>query len=168
MLRYHINDTGGIIPYEQMLAFLNDYGFDPVAELHSQRGIHPLPFVYVFGRSDFTVSFFGANIYPENVTVGLEQPTIREWVTGKFVLQVQADENQDRYLSVVVELAPGVTATEEREKAIALSIQTQLLRLNSEFAHYVPPEYQQPQITLTPTGDPEYFPVGVKHRYTRK
>ncbi|MBD2310091.1 phenylacetate--CoA ligase family protein [Desertifilum sp. FACHB-1129] len=168
LLRYHINDTGGIIPYEQMLAFLNDYGFDPVAELHSQRGIHPLPFVYVFGRSDFTVSFFGANIYPENVTVGLEQPTIREWVTGKFVLQVQADENQDRYLSVVVELAPGVTATEEREKAIALSIQSQLLRLNSEFANYVPPEYQQPQITLTPTGDPEYFPVGVKHRYTRK
>ena len=45
---------------------------------------------------------------------------------------------------------------------------TQLRRLNSEFAHYVPPEYQAPQITLLPAGDPDYFPPGVKHRYTRK
>ena len=43
-----------------------------------------------------------------------------------------------------------------------------LLRLNSEFANYVPPSYQMPQITLKLTGDPEYFPLGVKHRYTRK
>jgi phenylacetate-CoA ligase len=24
-----------------------------------------------------------------------------------------------------------------------------------------------PQITLLPAGDPDYFPRGVKHRYTR-
>ena len=33
--------------------------------------------VYLFGRADFTVSYFGANIYPENVSVGLEQPSLR-------------------------------------------------------------------------------------------
>jgi hypothetical protein len=37
----------------------------------------PLPFVYLFGRADFTVSYFGANIYPENVSVGLEQAAVR-------------------------------------------------------------------------------------------
>jgi phenylacetate-CoA ligase len=42
------------------------------------------------------------------------------------------------------------------------------LRLNSEFAHYVPSEYQVPQVELAPMGDPEYFPIGVKHRYTRR
>ena len=41
---------------------------------HGWRGVHRLPFVFVFGRSNFTVSYFGANVYPENVTVGLEQP----------------------------------------------------------------------------------------------
>jgi phenylacetate-CoA ligase len=70
-------------------------------------------------------------------------------------------------LSVVVELAPGVDGSEDKQAAIAVSIQTQLLRLNSEFANYVPPEYQTPQITLASMGDPEYFPIGVKHRYTR-
>jgi phenylacetate-CoA ligase len=169
LVRYHIADTGGIITYEEMLKFLAEWGFDPIAALRQQgaRGVHSLPFVYVFGRSNFTVSYFGANIYPENVSVGLEQPLIKEWVTGKFVLQVKEDADKNRFLSVVVELAPGVEGSEKKKEAIASSILSQLLRLNSEFANYVPAEYQIPQVALTPTGDPEYFPIGVKHRYTR-
>lgn len=166
LLRYHIADTGGIITYEAMQEFLTKWGFNPVAELQD-KGHHQLPFVYVFGRSNFTVSYFGANIYPENVTVGLEQGEIKEWVTGKFVLQALEDEDKNRFLSIVVELAPGVEGSLEKENAIALAITSQLLRLNSEFANYVPESYQTPQITLKLTGDPEYFPLGVKHRYTR-
>ena len=151
-----------------MLKFLSDWNFDPITELGENRGIHQLPFVYVFGRSNFTVSYFGANIYPENVTVGLEQPIIREWVTGKFVLQVKEDEDKNRFLSVVVELAPGVESSADKITTIANSILNQLLRLNSEFANYVPGEYQTPRVELKPTGDGEYFPIGVKHRYTTK
>jgi phenylacetate-CoA ligase len=69
---------------------------------------------------------------------------------------------------VVVELAVGVEGDEEMKQAIASSILAQLRRLNSEFANYVPPEYQLPVVTLTETGDAEYFPIGVKHRYTRQ
>ncbi|WP_427162898.1 phenylacetate--CoA ligase family protein [Aliinostoc sp. HNIBRCY26] len=169
LIRYNILDTGGIISYDAMLQFLADWGFNPLENLsHNSRGIHQLPFVYVFGRSNFTVSYFGANIYPENVTVGLEQPVIKEWVTGKFVLQVKEDEQKNWFLSVVVELAPDVEASEDKRQAIAASILTQLLRLNGEFANYVPKEYQTPQVMLAPMGDREYFPIGVKHRYTRR
>ncbi|WP_341526905.1 phenylacetate--CoA ligase family protein [Nostoc sp. UHCC 0302] len=170
LIRYNILDTGGLIGYDAMLQFLAEWGFNPVAALNQNaqaRGIHSLPFVYVFGRSNFTVSYFGANIYPENVTVGLEQPVIQEWVTGKFVLQVKEDADKNRFLSVFVELAPGVESSQDIQQAIASSILSQLLRLNSEFANYVPLEYQMPQVTLAPMGDPEYFPIGVKHRYTR-
>jgi phenylacetate-coenzyme A ligase PaaK-like adenylate-forming protein len=44
--------------------------------------------VYLFGRADFTVSYFGANIYPENVSVGLEQPSLR----GPLVIADQSLE----------------------------------------------------------------------------
>jgi phenylacetate-CoA ligase len=80
---------------------------------------------------------------------------------------VKEDQDQNRFLSVVVELAPKVEGSEEKITQITNSILTQLLRLNSEFANYVPVEYQTPQVELKPTGDAEYFPVGVKHRYTR-
>jgi phenylacetate-CoA ligase len=67
----------------------------------------------------------------------------------------------------VVELAPGAVGTEERVRSIADSILSHRQRLNSEFANYVPESSQTPQIELKVTGDSEYFPVGVKHRYTR-
>jgi len=171
LVRYHISDTGGVIPYARMREILAGWGFDPVTEL--SRGDRPatireLPFVYLFGRSHFTVSYFGANIYPENVTVGLEQPGIQEWVTGKFVLESKEDGDRNRFLSLTVELMPKESATPERAAAIADSVRAQLLRLNSEFAHYVPAGDQLPRVTLLPHGDPDYFPIGVKHRYTRK
>lgn len=170
LIRYHIADQGGIIGFEQMLDFLKQWDFDPILELQKigDRGIYQLPFVFVFGRSQFILSYFGANIYPENVTVGLEQPLIKDWVTGKFVMSILEDSDQNRWLSVVVELAPGIQKAADKKEAIATSILFQLKRLNSEFANYVPPEYQTPKITLKLTGDAEYFPLGVKHRYTRK
>lgn len=168
LIRYHIADNGGLIGYDELLAFLAGHGFDPLAALGAgARGARRLPFVYVFGRSHFTISYFGANIYPENVTVGLEQPAIKEWVTGKFVLESREDTDRNRYLAITVELAPGAAPDAAMAQAIGESILVQLRRLNSEFANYVPAEYQPPRVMLRPTGDPEYFPVGVKHRYTR-
>jgi phenylacetate-CoA ligase len=170
LIRYHIADQGGIYNYDEMLALVRQWGGDPLAELggKSNRGTYPLPFVYLFGRADFTVSYFGANIYPENVSVGLEQPGLRDWVSGKFVLQVTETIDRDKALSVVIELVPGVAGNEQMVWTIANSIHQELLRSNSEFANYVPAQYQMPQVTLAPAGDPKYFPLGVKHRYTRK
>ncbi len=175
LIRYNILDSGGVIPFDSMMRFLSDQGCDDElveAALSGRppavRGVRRLPFVYVFGRSHFAVSYFGANIYPENVMVGLEQPEIRDWSTGKFVLEVREDADRNRYLSVTVELAPGQAASEERRAAAEGSIRQHLERLNSEFAHYVPPEYRTPRVTLLPFADPSYFPPGIKHRYTRE
>jgi phenylacetate-CoA ligase len=170
LVRYHIADSGGLITCANMLAFLREYGYDPLPELRSvsERGVRPMPFAYVFGRADFTVSYFGANVFPENVTVALEQSPIDAWVTGKFVMQSLEDADRNRSLSIVVELAPGTAASEDKVETIANAIVHHLRRLNSEFAHYVPPERQTPRVQLSPHGDPEYFPIGVKHRYTRR
>jgi phenylacetate-CoA ligase len=60
-----------------------------------------------------------------------------------------------------------VAASEQIRDAVVESIAVQLRRLNSEFAHYTPPQHQLPRVTLHRNRDPEYFPPGVKHRYTR-
>jgi len=165
LIRYHIADEGGVLPYQEMLDLCTRHGFEMTADLAVGA---ELPFVFVFGRSLFAVSFFGANVYPENVAVGLEQPVISDHVTGKFVLETVEDDDQNRLLRVTVELAPGQPiGTTTFAADVAESIRRQLLRLNSEFAHYVPAERQLPEVQLRAAGDAEYFPVGVKHRYTR-
>jgi len=169
LVRYHIADKGGVLSYDEMWNFLREHGVQSLSELGLKTDFKPrnLPFVYVFGRADFTVSYYGANIYPENVTVGLEQPEIMAWVTGKFVLETQETEDGNKYLHIAVELLPGVEPNKTMAPLIAASIRAQLLRLNSEFANYTPAERQLPRITLRSFADPEYFPAGVKHRYTR-
>ncbi|MDX3659300.1 hypothetical protein PV646_18495 [Streptomyces sp. ID05-26A] len=158
LVRYRIADEGGVLGHAELLEHCARHGFTPPPGPE-------LPFVFLFGRSLFTVSFFGANVHPENVTVGLEQPGISDVVTGKFVIESVEDEDRDRLLRITVETAPGATAD---AGVIAESIKVQLLRLNSEFAHYVPVERQLPEVVLRPHGDPEHFPAGVKHRYTRR
>ena len=169
LLRYNIADLGGIITYDEMLQYLASKNFSPITELGTtiNQNIYPLPFVYVFGRSNFILSYYGANIYPENIQVGIEQPEVRNLVTGKFVMEIKQDKDHNSILTIAVELAPEIIATQELKNNIAACITTQLLHLNSEYANYVSPEYRTPQINLYSFGNTEYFPIGVKHRYTR-
>ncbi|GAA4081277.1 phenylacetate--CoA ligase family protein [Nonomuraea soli] len=161
LVRYHIADEGGLLTHERLLSFVRGHGFEP------SRGGTTMPFAYVFGRSHFTVSFYGANVYPENIAIGLEQPEVSASVTGKFVLEATEDADRDRRLTVTVELRPGLDPEPGVREAVAASILRQLLRLNSEYAAYVPGHRQAPGVVLRPAGDPEYFPPGAKHRYTR-
>jgi phenylacetate-CoA ligase len=154
--------------YGDMLAFLHERGFSASEDGVLEGAECNQPFAWVFGRADFTVSFYGANIYPENVMVGLEQPELAGWVTGKFVMEVGESDEGLQFLHIVIELLPLVTAGVGKQAIIAQSIRSQLLRLNSEFANYVPSDRQTPQAELLPFADPAYFPSGVKHRYTRK
>ncbi len=166
LIRYDILDRGGVISHAAMLEFAGSKGFLDEA-LYRELQRFKLPFVYVFGRDSFAVSFYGANVYPENVSIGLEQPLVERAVTGKFVLEVVDDPKHDRELRVTVELAPGRSDDGRLEVDLAKSIGEHLLRVNSEFANYVPQSRQTVAVRLLPAGDPSYFPVGVKHRYTR-
>lgn len=163
LLRYKILDRGGVVSHAVMLRFLAERE----VELEPGPAAEPLPFVYVFGRSHFALSFYGANVYPENVSVGLEQPELAPLVTGKFVLEIEHDAEQNAGLRLSVELSRHVTAPRGLELTIAENVSRELTRQNSEFAAYVPEARRRPRVALRPFGDSEYFPVGVKHRYTR-
>ncbi|HSU39947.1 MAG TPA: phenylacetate--CoA ligase family protein, partial [Polyangiaceae bacterium] len=87
LVRYRILDRGGIVGYDAMLAFCRDHGADPLASVGALR-TRAQPFVFVFGRTGFAVSYYGANVYPENVAPGLDAPGVAPHVTGKFVLEL--------------------------------------------------------------------------------
>ncbi len=165
LVRYKILDRGGVISCADMRQFLAEHEVSLEADASVEA--LELPFVYVFGRSFFAVSFYGANVYPENVAVGLEQPELASSVTGKFVLEVVHGAAQEASLSLTVELARGQSGGDALVRSIQEQVRRHLERLNSEFLSYVPDAHRTPRVALRDFGDPEYFPVGVKHRYTR-
>lgn len=166
LIRYNILDNGGLVTHAAMRDYLLKNGaLDD--QLRTELDRFAMPFVYVFGRNNFAVSHYGANVYPENIAIGLEQPAVERAVTGKFVLEVRENEAHDSILQITVELASGQSPSEPLRTAIGESMLTHLRRVNSEFANYVPKGRQALHVELRPLGDTEYFPVGVKHRYTR-
>jgi phenylacetate-CoA ligase len=169
LVRYKILDRGGVVPYRKMLDFLAATENDPFQDFSAaeRTRLRELPFVYVFGRSNFALSFYGANLYPENVSIGLEHPTVARHVTGKFVMQIIQTQGHDPELRIFVELAAGAAPSSELERDVARSIRSELERLNSEFLAYAPESRRTPRVTLLPLAHPEYFPAGTKHRYTR-
>ncbi|MGH7438875.1 MAG: phenylacetate--CoA ligase family protein, partial [Polyangiaceae bacterium] len=169
LVRYHISDRGGLVPYDRMMDRLARSGADPFAEIdRADASLLELPFAYVFGRSHSAVSYYGANVFPEMVSVAVEQPDLAAHVTGKFVMSVREDADHDTHFHVVVELAAGATASTELAATLAEAIGLHVARLSSEYGAYVPRERRAPRVELRPAGDSEYFPVGVKHRWTRR
>ena len=161
LVRYHLSDTGGLFAYDDLIDILARHGVDPFDELdRGDPSVVRLPFAYVFGRSHHAVSYYGANVFPEMVSVGLEQPGIAEQVTGKFVMSVREDADRNTHFGLVVELARGATPNATLRDRLAESIGEHVARLSSEYAAYVPPERRSPRVELRLLGDAEYFPIG--------
>jgi hypothetical protein len=86
------------------------------------------------------------------------------------VLQVKHDAQQNARLhsrmELLRELLPSAAGA-GLVTQVEAHVRRQLERLNGELASYVPDAQRTPEVELRPFGDAEYFPVGVKHRYTR-
>ena len=115
-IRYNVHDAGGIVPYEDVRRVLADFGFDVArlnasAEVHGPRGPLPwarpipLPFLWIHGRRDATISVMGSNIYPEDVEVVLYRDRLVAPRLHSFMLSVIDDESGTPRPSIALELA---------------------------------------------------------------
>jgi phenylacetate-CoA ligase len=88
-IRYNVHDAGGALSYGTVLAACERLELDPIAAALARHPHRPfeLPFLYVHGRSDSTVSFMGANIYPEDVEQALGECDDAE-MFGAFALEL--------------------------------------------------------------------------------
>ena len=164
LVRYHIADEGGVIGYEEMSAFCATHGFDPLAA-GLDRGIHPMPFVYVFGRSQFTVSYFGANIYPETSPSASNSRRSATGVTGKLFSKCSrtpiATVPRGRRGAGAGEVTvPSGRDRERRDPHPATPVEQRVrpLRAGSPASS---------ACSAAPDGRSRLLPRGVKHRYTR-
>lgn len=103
-LRYDLKDVGGSHSMAEMMRQLAQRGIDG-ATLAARHGYFPV--LHVYGRSDLTVAFFGAKLYPGDVeTVILAHPTLGPAIKS-FQLSSYEDERVNRRLAIHLELAEG-------------------------------------------------------------
>jgi phenylacetate-CoA ligase len=174
LIRYQIGDDGGVHTYEKMDDILDHHGYSMEKLLTSQNRtefLWKLPFVHVFGRADLTVSLYGLLIYPEHIKHGLERPSIVNQVTGKFVMSIDYDDQQDPHLVIRVELAHAMPSDEvPLKEKITTSLVTGLKRINSEYRRLSESIGMKaiPEVVLIEQGNQQYFRQGIKQKWVTK
>lgn len=111
-VRYNVGDEGGTIDFRAAMAACRYLGLDPA---EAERQPFRLPFLFVHGRSDQTVSFMGANLYPEDVSAGIDAHPAADRL-GAFCMELAEIDDDDVRPFVHIEapeaLRHGATTTE--------------------------------------------------------
>jgi phenylacetate-CoA ligase len=100
-LRYNVHDEGAILSFDKAVTVIGQQMPDILPE--ARRGIK-LPILFLFGRSDSTISAMGANIYPQDVEHGLyAKPDLAKHIR-RFCLSLDEREDLSCMPTVNVEL----------------------------------------------------------------
>jgi phenylacetate-CoA ligase len=110
-VRYAVHDAGGTLPFATAVAIAREHGV-----VLPTAGAARLPFLFVAGRADSTVSHMGANLYPEDVDAALttlsdEQPQLG---LGTFCLEVAESADGSTTPRIHVEAADTTAADRVR------------------------------------------------------
>ena len=143
-MRYNVHDQGGIVEYARVKRILAGHGFDldrlgETPEVAGPRGRLPwaqpipLPFVWVNGRRDATISVMGANIYPEDVEAVLYRDPEVAARLHSFLLSVVDDEAGTPRPEICLELTDLEGIDEAWRLARAESFAVGLAELSLDF-----------------------------------
>lgn len=169
LFKYNIHDRGGIITYRKMLSILKVFGVTK-NRLIEEIGQEPwrLPFIYLYGRSDYSVKLYGALISPETIRKTIETKKLNKYLTSKFTMVIRTNQKHEEYIEINMELKPKTKATKKLETLATNLIVRNLLSENIEYKSNFKsdPEKQTPKIILWNYEDPKYFKPGIKQKWS--
>jgi phenylacetate-CoA ligase len=152
-VRYNVHDEGGVARFDEMQRRLAACGVD-ITALGAKEGRKQLrlPFFWVYGRRDHTVSVMGANIYPEDIEQCLYADAALSKITHSFCLALDESGGADVHPKLIFEL--DIAPTPELVPAYREAMVKGLIALNADFraAWQEYPDALTPVIELHPRG----------------
>lgn len=174
LFRYNLKDKGGLLTRIEINQVFSNYDIDldqAIRDAGLAESIWNLPFVFVNERSDFSVSFYAFQIYPETLRNALLVDELRDAVTGKFSMQVVFDNDGRQLFEVHVEMRGPTNASDALVKNITRILHERLLAENSEYRKVSEEcgyDRVYPRVTLWPYEDPTHFKPGGKQKWVKK
>jgi phenylacetate-CoA ligase len=167
-IRYDIRDLGHVVRFPELRRTLAEAGVeaDGLGARHSD-----LPLLFLYGRADDAVPYFGCKITPGNVEAAVfSSPELARRV-GSFALLVAEDEHASKRLALALELRHGVDPPEDFER-LRNRLLERLAELNQDFreaSRFMPAE-SVPTLELHPAGTGPFagHDVRLKRHYVRR
>ena len=171
LVRYNLHDGGSVMPFSGAVSALDETHKNWRREFmreDARNFIWQLPFVKLGSRTDQTLIFYAANIYPEHIHLALNHRPFLEKITGKFVMHKHYLKNMDEYFEINIELRPGVHGSNMLAKELESAIVRTLRSVNLEYLDMSTKNSKKrtrPTIVLYHYQDDKYFKAGLKPKY---
>ena len=151
-IRYNVHDEGGVARFDELEDRLRDLGCNLRELVPGSGRLLRLPFLWIYGRRDSTISVMGANIYPEDLEQCLYAEPGLARITRSFCLSLSEQGAQVRPCFLFeIESEP----TEELKKQFGTAMVRRLAELNADFREALHEYAQtlQPEIRLHRLGE---------------
>ncbi|MEK7604401.1 MAG: hypothetical protein AAB442_01220 [Patescibacteria group bacterium] len=168
LIRYSTRDNGGVLWQNTLPASIHDHLLTLAREHAVPLTEWRLPFVYLYGRKDLSISLYALIIYNENVKYALEHSRYYARVSGLFTMSVVHTKQMDQRFKIIIELSPGTRPTSALRLALTDEIAKNIRVVNSEYAKLCSAvgKRAQPHLTLVPYGEIQTV-RGKKHRWVQ-
>ena len=129
-LRYNLHDLGGVMTHAQLREKLASHGID-IFQLAEPQSRFPLLFVY--GRSDLTVPFYGAKVYPTDLEeiINADLNLVRQ--INSFQISSYEDESINRRLKIRLETVKNLPNPLAAAEQLHQTMFEGLCRVNQDF-----------------------------------
>jgi phenylacetate-CoA ligase len=151
-IRYNVHDEGGVARFDQLEARMRNLGYNIRDLVPNSQRLLRLPFLWIYGRRDSTISVMGANIYPEDLEQCLYAEPGLARITRSFCLSLSELGAQVRpCFHFEIEVEP----TEELAAQFGVAMVKRLAELNADFREALHEYAQtlQPEIKLHRLGN---------------
>ncbi len=164
-IRYNIHDKGHIVNYKDLLHLLDEAG---ISRDKLMKPKTDLPILFHYGRTDNTVSYFGANISPTDIQEVIFQfPSLASSIHS-FYININEDETGGKQLEILLELNEPYSS--EEMPSIQEEFFQKLTLINQDFREAIKmvPEKYKPMLTWVPykTGIFKDADIRIKLRYS--
>ena len=139
-IRYNIHDLGHVARMPEVARILRDHGV-ALSDLGGTRT--DLPLLFLYGRADAAVAYYGSKVTPADVEeVVFALPELASRVNS-FALVVSEDERANKLLTIALELCRGEDAVANGLDRLREQVIERLKAGNQDFreaARFMPPE----------------------------
>jgi len=129
-IRYNLRDLGGTYKYTDLERRLADQGIS-MRDLAQRQSAFPI--LYVHGRGDLSVPFYGSKVFPANIEEILNSHPVLMGKINTFQLENIEDENLRRTLVIHLERMKASTAELPSGEDLGKIFFVELCRVNQDF-----------------------------------
>ena len=163
-VRYNIRDLGHVVRLRELRRALTRCGLS----MDDLPGRPDLPLLFLYGRADDAVPYYGCKITPANVEEAVYSlPELAQRVQA-FALVLTEDEQAEKRLAIALELNEGAQSPADVE-GLREPVVERLAEVNQDFREAVSfmPAAARPTLELHPAGTGPFagHDVRLKRRY---